>query len=279
MQHGACRSSLPRLAILALTLAAAPAAALTVDFEDVGAALPSNAYVNDSQGFRSRGVGFDNRFTDFGGGFTTWAGFAVSNVRDSVTPGYGNQYAAYRADSPFAGGTYAVGFVDDFTPFHPRIRFESDVRLLSVAITNTTYAALSMRDGDAFAKKFGGASGHDPDFFRITIEGLDATGAATGSLDFFLADYRFADDGLDYLVSDFTRVDLTGLGSVRALAFTLASSDVGEFGSNTPAYFAIDDLALAPEPGAALLYASGIAVFGRAVHRRTRTQAGGGTRA
>ena len=38
--------------------------------------------------------------------------------------------------------------------------------------TNTTYTALSMLNGDGFAKQFGGASGTDADWYNITIEGL-----------------------------------------------------------------------------------------------------------
>ena len=83
--------------VFAVALSPQATAAFTVDFEDVGASLPPGTAVNDSQGFTSGGVGFNNTFTDFGGGFSTWAGFAYSNVRDSMTPGYGNQYAAWNA--------------------------------------------------------------------------------------------------------------------------------------------------------------------------------------
>jgi hypothetical protein len=116
----------------------------------------------------------------------------------------------------------------------------------SVRVTNTTYAALSMRDGDMFAKKFGGPDGTDPDFFVLTIHGVDANGNATGSVDFFLADYRFQDPSLNYIVSSWTTVDLTPLGNAASLTFELSSSDIGPFGMNTPAYFAIDNLVVMP---------------------------------
>ncbi len=254
------------LALLALALSPWRASALTSDFEDVGASLPPGSAVNDSFGFSSGGAAFNNQFTDFGGGFTSWAGFAYSNVQNSVIPGFANQFAAYRPAAPGEGGTYAVGFVDEFVPFHPRITFAHDVQALSVKVANTTFAALSMLDGDAFAKKFGGTTGHDPDFFRLTIRGLDAASLEVGAVEFFLADYRFENDALDTLVSAFTAVDLSGLGLVRSLEFSLASSDVGAFGMNTPAFFAIDDVVVAPEAGTALLLGGGL--LGLAAWRR-----------
>src|SRR5207249_4062813 len=116
-------------------------------------------------------------------------------------------------------------------------------RPLSARIANTTYAALSMLNGDSFAKKFGGASGNDPDYFLLTITGLDSQQHSTGSVDFYLADYRFANNAQDYIVSDWTTVDLSSLGlDTQTLSFGLTSSDVGDYGMNTPAYFALDNL-------------------------------------
>ena len=86
--------------------------------------------------------------------------------------------------------------------------------MLSAQVTNTTYAWDSMLNGDGFAKQFGGASGDDPDFLQLVITGYDALGVATGSVDFLLADYRFADNAQDYILTDWTPVDLSSLGAV-----------------------------------------------------------------
>ena len=45
-------------------------------------------------------------------------------------------------------------------------------------------------------------------------------------------------------MDQWTRVDLSSLVGARKLQFELESSDVGEFGMNTPAYFALDQVAL-----------------------------------
>jgi len=263
------RSLVSRLAAVAIVFLARHAVAITADFEDVGAALAPGSAVNDSLGFSSQGVGFNNQFTDFGGGFSTWGGFAYSNVQNSVMPGFANQFAAYRPATSLEAGTYAVGFVDAFVPFYPRISFASDAQVVSVKVANTTYAALSMRDGDAFSKRFGGPSGHDPDFFRLTIQGFDAANVSTGSVDFFLGDYRFENDALDTIVGGFTTLDLSSLGTLRALEFTLSSSDSGPFGMNTPASFAIDDVVVVPEPGSALAAGIGLIALGAWCRRPT----------
>ena len=102
---------------------------------------------------------------------------------------------------------------------------------LSIRLTNTTYTALSMRDGDSFAKKFGGGTGNDPDFFLLNIQGRDASDAITGIVPFYLADYRFSNNALDYIVSQWTTVDLSSLPvNTTALTFELTSSDVGPSG-------------------------------------------------
>jgi hypothetical protein len=114
-----------------------------------------------------------------------------------------------------------------------------------------------MRNGDSFAKKFGGENGDDPDWFKLTITGQDVAGAVTGEVDFYLADFRFANNTQDYIVHDWTFVDLTSLGDhVKCLEFGLFSSDSGQYGMNTPSYFAMDHLTLVPEPSMLILFAS-----------------------
>lgn len=216
----------------------------TVDFEDLTLA-PESFYngADGSGGFLSQGAFFNNRYDPQ---FDFWSGWAYSNQTDVTTPGFLNQYSAYNLpngggdDSPNYGVVFNAQLGDAY------VLLPEGTTPTSVRITNTTYTALSMRDGDTFAKKFGGPDGTDSDFFVLTIHGLDANGDVTGSVDFYLADYRFQDPTLNYIVSSWTTIDLTPLGSATSLTFELASSDIGPFGMNTPAYFAIDNLVVTP---------------------------------
>mgnify|MGYP000970552371 CR=1 FL=1 len=248
-----------------------PAWATVVDFEDL--AIPPQSAVNNTLGFVSRGAQFVNTFTDFGNGLTAWSGFALSNKTDAVTPGFANQYSAYH--TPGGGGdqspNYAIGYWSDFDP--AIITLPVGAHPLSLRVTNSTYTALSMQNGDAFARKFGGDTGADPDFLLLKITGLDDQGQPIGVVDFYLADYRAADSRLDYIVNQWTTIDLISLAAARRLSFSLDSSDRGVFGINTPTYFAIDNLVYAvPEPGGWLL-ALGMVAPGVACWRRRRNGA------
>ena len=130
------------------------------------------------------------------------------------------------------------------------IDFGTEKALASIQITNTTYAALSMLNGDAFGKVFGspndaqgnpdGTNGED--WFRLLIIGKDAQSNTTDTVIFYLADYRFVDNMQDYIINTWETVDLTPLGEVQFLEFELQSTDQGSFGINTPAYFALDNI-------------------------------------
>ncbi len=173
--------------------------------------------------------------TSFGGFWA--AGWAISAKMDSVTSGFTNLYSAKAASGALGTPQYAVGQQNAV------IRLQGEALenpLRGLYITNSTYAHNSMRDGDQFAKAFGGPSGDDPDFFKLVIRAYANGQLKADSVEFFLADYRFDDNTLDFIRSDWAYVDLSLLGTADSLLFTLRSSDVGDFGINTPLFFCID---------------------------------------
>ena len=224
---------------------------LTIDFEELQFPLGLE-YYNGSDGagqFASHGVVFNNHFTDYGGG-CCWEGLSYSRVEDTTTPGFGNQYASFSGGGAAGSRNYAVMFsgIDAGNgDFISTITLPSGALPASIDVTNTTYAALSMRIGDGFADPFGGLSGHDPDWYRLRIVALNSQSQPLGEVPFYLADYRLADDALDYIVDQWTTLDLQSLAvpDVAFLQLRVDSSDVGQFGMNTPAYVAIDNLRLA----------------------------------
>ena len=231
------------------------AVTLTIDFEELP--LESEDFYNGSDlagGFQSYGIEFNNLYTEFGGG-CCWNGWAYSRTTDTTTPGPSNEYSAYTGIGAEGSLQYGVAFngFDAGGGIIPEITLPAGAEPTSVKVTNTTYAALSMLQGDGFAKAFGGPTGNDPDWFLLNVEGRDASETIVGNVSIYLADYRPADPNDDYILDqwvDFDLSSLAGLG-VQTLAFRLTSTDNGSFGMNTPAYVAIDDLVLevAATPG------------------------------
>ena len=270
---------------LSLLLAASIAwgAEFVVDFEYLTLAPESfnngdpggTGDVTNNGSFVSGGITFPNEFSR-SGPFTFWNGWSYSNVTDNTTAGFGNQYSAFAGSGADGSANYGVSF-GDFAD--NSITIPAGTSFQSIDITNTTYAALSMQNGDGFAKQFGGVTGNDPDFFRLIITGLSggSGGTMVGDVEFYLADYRFADNSLDYIVDDWTTVDLTSLVGADTLTFSYESSDVGTFGVNTPQFFAADNLvfgsASVPEPASivGMLICGAVALIAvRFTRKRTR---------
>ena len=209
----------------------------TADFEGFG--LETDTFINNAMGagFASGNIKLANNFNEDWGSWDAWA---ISTTTDVETPGYGNQYSSITGGGADGSTTYAVSF--QFTNTGLSLTgAASGGAVEGMYVTNNTYAYLSMRDGDGFAKRFGGETGDDPDYFLLTIKGQLSGVESEDSIEFYLADYRFDDNTMDYIVNEWTYVDLQPLGNVDSLTFTLSSTDNGDFGMNTPAYFCMDN--------------------------------------
>ncbi len=200
----------------------------------------TNAYWNGSDtsgGFQSGSAYFYNNYNQSWG---SWSGFAYSNMKNDTTAGYSNQYSAITAGGVNGSANYGVAYAG--TPVSVKLDSTLAGKVLKgVFVTNSTYAALSMENGDAYAKKFGGADGTDPDWFLLTIKGYEK-GTYADSVNFYLADFRSDNTADDYILKSWAWVNLQPLGDVDSLTFELHSSDTGTYGMNTPAYFCLDNL-------------------------------------
>lgn len=190
-------------------------------------------------------------YTDSAGGYAFWDhGFTYSNMSDSLSGGLGNQYAA-RTGKAYAGTQYAVAYgASNKVMLTDRAQGKG---AQGFYVTNATYSWTSMKYGDFFSRKFGDTTGTKsglpqgsmPDYFRLIVQGYQGGALRVDSVQFYLADYRFADSTKDYIVKDWQWVSLLKLGAVDSLLFTLESSDTSSFGGvtyiNTPLYFCIDN--------------------------------------
>ena len=119
-------------------------------------------------------------------------------------------------------------------PCYVTVLSDEDVVVPGFYITNSSYAYNSLTGGDPYAKMFG-----EGDWFKLTITGYDSNNEVTGTKDYYLADLR--DEATAYIINDWRYVDLSVLGKVHKLNFELSSTDNGDWGMNTPAYFCFDN--------------------------------------
>jgi hypothetical protein len=197
--------------------------------------LDSTGFWNGADGagnYTEEGFSFFNLYDDSWG---SWSGFSISSVQDDTIGTWANQYGV-NTGMAYSGDNFAVATNG--------ASVSVDLKTLDgFYITNSTYATQSMLHGDAFAKQFGGVSGDDEDWYMLSVVGMVDT-LATDTIEFYLADYRFADNSEDYIVNDWTWLDLSSLGNITSLQFSWSSSDNGDWGMNTPAYFCMDDLSV-----------------------------------
>jgi hypothetical protein len=209
------------------------------DFELL--ALKNSTYWNGSDKagkFASGGLTFENNYNTL---FGSWDGFALSQKADVTTAGYGNQYSVF--DISNGANNFAIYYPPFGSDAFASFPTGSEYIINSISICNSTYTALTMKIGDPnFAKKFGGVSGNDPDWYKVTAIGYNAAGDSVKSADFYLADYRAADNSKDYIVNKWTTFNLSSLGKINKLTFRFSSTDNGSWGMNTPAYVCLDDL-------------------------------------
>lgn len=203
----------------------------TIDFEDV--TLNPDSILKTSS-FNSNKLGFQNNYADYGF-YTSWSGFACSAKKDMQTAGYLNDLSVY-ATIAASGNKFGVFYFSSWDPTaYCSFSNNEEYLIKDLKLTNSTFAYLSMKNGQGPAKKF--TSG---DWFKVTIHGYNKWGIQKDSVEFYLADFR---NGKSYICDSWTTVHVAKLGRVNKLTFTFSSSDNDPtYGMNTPAYVCIDDI-------------------------------------
>lgn len=218
----------------------------TATFDDV--TLGANGYWQGESGDNemfSGGWFFTNYYMPE---YSFWGGFTASNHTDMSQSGLNAQYTAatgagYDGSTQY-GVAYCMGVQCDV--------YASDGTAHTVTgcyVTNNLWAYQNMHDGDATATAFGGPTGNDPDWFKLTATGKNASGQTVGTAEFYLADYRFENNDDDYILNTWEWFDLSTLGAVHTISFSLSSSKNNSGGMITPAYFCIENFnGTAPTP-------------------------------
>lgn len=161
-------------------------------------------------------------------GGLSWEGFTVSKQADAKSA------FACMAKGGIAGEgkPYLYGYYSAYMDKSCHIRFDKMYTPKEVYICNASATYTSMLNGDDFSKKF-----TESDSLVLHIWGINEAGERVGSIDAKLA------DGTNF-ITNWQKVILSSLEGVWGIEFTLSSSDNGDWGMNTPAYFAVDGLSV-----------------------------------
>ncbi|MCU4175529.1 DUF4465 domain-containing protein [Carboxylicivirga sp. N1Y90] len=200
------------------------------DFEN----LNDDGYNNQADGgyFVFDHIEFSNHNPD--ANIETWSGFAVSDNTDKITGDASNQFSVYNSSGADDSKLFSVFKESESINHHIRFSDGKSHAIKSIEVNNTTLAYISMNQ--FFEKK------EDKDFFLLTITGYDESGATTGVVEYYLADYRFETIAERQIISSWSTVDLEDLGNVVSIGFKLTSSinDLEE--NQIPSYFCLDNL-------------------------------------
>ena len=112
---------------------------------------------------------------------------------------------------------------------------------VGVYVCNHPWPYYGCEHGDGFGRAF-----EEGDYFELIAHGVDADGdEKTTSINLV----EFTNGELKAL-NDWTFFDLSSLGEVQSVYFTLNSTDTGAYGMNTAAYFCIDKFMVEDVPTA-----------------------------
>lgn len=168
--------------------------------------------------------------------YAYWGGFALSNVKDTDPANgiFANQYAVFN-DHAASGENFLIYYYDSFNepcdivlkkPVHL-----SDVKL---NLTTYTYASITNEAINDFARAF-----TDGDYLKVVFTAMKGNDI-TGVDECYVVDYR---DGKRIMATDWTEYSLVNLGrDYDHVRVTIETTDIGEWGANTPLYIALDDL-------------------------------------
>lgn len=206
--------------------------------------------------------------TDVGDGMSYWDGFSFSHNGDDYDYGGGGSsdgWVSHQWGCMAGGGIardesgnivadqdgrvdsdvetpYAVAYWSGASDCN-RIELVSDTEKLFAAkgiyICAHPWPYYGILYGDGFCRPFT----EEDDFFSVTIHGLGSEGKANGkSVIHYLAKMEETGNGIFEPVqsSDWEWIDLSPLGNISGVYFTMDSSDVNPtFGINTAAYFCV----------------------------------------
>lgn len=166
-----------------------------------------------------------------------WGGFAHSMIINMMDGSYENQYSAYNSAAA-SGEGYLVYYYDSFNePCDILCRYFGEYHFTTVRLNLTTYTykSITEEESNTFARVF-----TDGDYMKVRFTALLEDKQEGDSVDCYVVDFR---DGKRFFANEWTNFDISALsGDLWGIRVTIETTDVGEWGANTPLYICMDDL-------------------------------------
>ena len=165
-----------------------------------------------------------------------WGGFAQSKMLDADAKNgiYDNQYSAYNTYAA-SGESFLLYYYDSFNePCDIVCMTSLELRSVKLNLSTYTYASITDEDINAFARVF-----TNGDYLKVVFTPLALDGTPVGdNVECYVVDYR---DDKRFVADNWQEYKLNLPASAR-IRVTIETTDVGEWGANTPLYICMDDL-------------------------------------
>ena len=201
--------------------------------------------------FSTQAFNFSHQAEDV---YNSWHGFTVSQATEDGPAGSYGYYSNVKKGGLKGQGTpYVLAYYNEFWILDDanteemqstHIIFDGEFYAREVYLNNAAVSYNDIINGSYSGYVFGNYASADPardhDQFDVRIYGLDENYIESDEyVTYHLAYY---DDETQFVNTEWEKVDLSSLGKVSGLSFTVVSTDQGAYGTNTSTYFALDGL-------------------------------------
>ena len=176
-------------------------------------------------------------------GGMSWEGFTISKVSQDTANVFGCVANGGLAGvgTPYVIGYYSSWITESLGYSSNIILFDQEYYPEYVYICQNSNTMEAITNGGVFnARAF-----TENDTLALIISALNSGMEETKSITYYLAVDGEKNNG-------WIKVPLTALGQAAGLSFRMTTTDIGQFGENTPMYFALDGLTVNTEIATAL---------------------------
>ena len=164
-----------------------------------------------------------------------WGGFVQSKMFDADPQNglYENQYSAFNTYAA-SGDSFLLYYYDSYNePCDIVCLSKLELRSVKLNLTTYTYASITNEDINSFARAF-----TDGDYLKVVFTPYADDAPAGNGVECYVVDYR---DGKRFVADNWQEFTLN-LPVANRIRVTIETTDVGDWGANTPLYICMDDL-------------------------------------